>query len=85
MPARVITWGPGPLEEHHQLDLSWYAIHPIEMLYTLMGPGCEEVSRIVHAGWRRDDRPVEERQDRHGADGAAVRRIRRGGVPPQGR
>ncbi|HWB97530.1 MAG TPA: Gfo/Idh/MocA family oxidoreductase [Bryobacteraceae bacterium] len=42
----VSTWGPGPLEEHHQLDLSWYAIHPIEMLYTLMGPGCEEVTRI---------------------------------------
>jgi Oxidoreductase family, NAD-binding Rossmann fold len=39
------TWGPGPLEPHHQLDLSWYAIHPIELLYTLMGPGCEEVSR----------------------------------------
>jgi len=42
----VETWGPGPLEPHHQLDLSWYAIHPIELLYTLMGPGCEEVSRI---------------------------------------
>jgi hypothetical protein len=39
------TWGPGPLEEHHQLDLAWYAIHPIEMLYTLMGEGCEEVTR----------------------------------------
>jgi hypothetical protein len=42
----AITWGPGPLEEHHQLDLAWYAIHPIEMLYTLLGPGCEEVTRI---------------------------------------
>jgi len=43
----VITWGPGPTEPHHdKLDLSWYAIHPIEMLYTLLGPGCEEVSRI---------------------------------------
>lgn len=42
----VITWGPGPLEEHQQLDLSWYAIHPIEMLYALMGRGCVEVSRI---------------------------------------
>jgi hypothetical protein len=42
----VITWGPGPLEEHHKLDLSWYAIHPIEMLYALMGPGCQEVTRI---------------------------------------
>jgi hypothetical protein len=41
----VFTWGPGPLEEHHHLDLSWYAIHPIEMLYTLMGTGCEEVTR----------------------------------------
>jgi hypothetical protein len=41
------TWGPGPLEEHHQLDLSYYAIHPIELLYTLMGTGCEEVTRIA--------------------------------------
>jgi hypothetical protein len=42
----ALTWGPGPFEEHHHLDLSWYAIHPIEMLYTLMGPGCVEVSRM---------------------------------------
>jgi hypothetical protein len=42
----VITWGPGPLEPHHQLDLSWYAIHPIEMLYALMGKGCVEVTRM---------------------------------------
>lgn len=45
----VITWGPGPTEEHHYLDLSWYAIHPIEMLFTLMGPGCEEVTRVSSA------------------------------------
>lgn len=47
----VVTWGPGPFEEHHYLELAWYAIHPIEMLYALMGPGCEEVTRIagVHA------------------------------------
>jgi predicted dehydrogenase len=43
----AMTWGPGPFEEHHQLDLSWYAIHPIEILFTLMGPGCEEVTRIA--------------------------------------
>ena len=43
----AMTWGPGPLEEHHHLDLAWYAIHPIEMLYTLMGQGCEEVTRIL--------------------------------------
>ncbi|HVO98731.1 MAG TPA: Gfo/Idh/MocA family oxidoreductase [Bryobacteraceae bacterium] len=45
----AVTWGPGPFEEHHQLDLSWYAIHPIEILFTLMGPGCEEVTRISGA------------------------------------
>ncbi len=43
----VSTWGPGPLEEHHYLDLSWYAIHPVELLYTLMGPGCVEVTRVA--------------------------------------
>jgi hypothetical protein len=41
------VWGPGPLEEHHQLDLSWYAIHEAEMLYTLLGRGCEEVTRVT--------------------------------------
>jgi hypothetical protein len=45
----VITWGPGPFEEHHKLDLSWYAIHPIELLFTLMGTGCEEVTRVASA------------------------------------
>ena len=39
------VWGPGPFEEHHHLELAWYAIHPIETLYTLMGMGCEEVTR----------------------------------------
>ena len=46
----AITWGPGPLEEHHKLDLGWYAVHPIEVLYTLMGPGCEEVTRTFAEG-----------------------------------
>lgn len=41
----VSTWGPGPLEPHHYLELAWYAVHPIELLYTLMGPGCETVTR----------------------------------------
>ncbi len=40
------VWGPGPLGEGHPLDLSWYAIHEAEMLYTLLGTGCEEVTRI---------------------------------------
>jgi predicted dehydrogenase len=42
----VFAWGPGPQEDHQRLDLSWYAIHPIEILYTLMGPGCQEVMRV---------------------------------------
>jgi hypothetical protein len=43
------TWGPGPLDTHHYLDLSWYAIHPIEVLYTIMGRGCESVTRVTSA------------------------------------
>jgi len=39
------TWGPGPFEEHHPLELAWYAIHPVELLYTTMGTGCESVTR----------------------------------------
>jgi hypothetical protein len=42
----VITWGPSPPEPLFPLDLAWYGIHSIELLYTLMGPGCEEVRRI---------------------------------------
>jgi hypothetical protein len=45
----VLTWGPGPEEPHHYLDLSWYAIHPVEVLFTLMGPGCREVTRTTAA------------------------------------
>jgi hypothetical protein len=43
----AIVWGPGPVEEHHALDLSWYGVHPVEMLYALMGPGCETVTRTA--------------------------------------
>lgn len=45
----AITWGPGPLEEHHYLELSWYGIHATEMLFTLMGRGCETVTRTYSA------------------------------------
>ena len=55
----AIVWGPGPLEEHHKLDLTWYGIHAVEMLYTLFGPGCTEVSRmrspdedVITARWK---------------------------------
>jgi hypothetical protein len=43
------TWGPAPVEPHHQLELSWYGIHPLEMLYALMGTGCESVTNTSTA------------------------------------
>jgi hypothetical protein len=42
----AIVWAPGPLEPHQKLDLSWYGIHGVEMLYTVLGMGCVEVSRV---------------------------------------
>jgi hypothetical protein len=38
------TYGPCSLEEHHP-DLFWYGVHGVELLYTIMGTGCESVSR----------------------------------------
>jgi hypothetical protein len=43
------VWGPGPLGDGHPLDLSYYAIHEAEMLYTLLGTGCEAVARVTSA------------------------------------
>jgi hypothetical protein len=37
-------YGPCSLEKHHP-DLFWYGIHGSEMLFTIMGIGCESVSR----------------------------------------
>lgn len=43
------AWGPCSLEEHHP-DLYWYGIHGVETLYTIMGPGCESVTRVHQKG-----------------------------------
>ena len=56
----VITWGPGPFEEHHHLELAWYAIHPIEMLFTMMGTGLRRSDPHRRRRRRRDHRPLEE-------------------------
>jgi hypothetical protein len=39
------TYGPCSLEEHHP-DLYWYGVHAVEMLFTIMGPGCKSVRRV---------------------------------------
>jgi predicted dehydrogenase len=54
----VDAYSPATLEPHHP-DLYWYGIHGIEILYTLMGPGCLWVERsftddqeVVTAQWK---------------------------------
>ncbi len=42
-------YSPCPLEPHHP-DLFWYGIHGVEPLFTIMGPGCESVTRVNTAG-----------------------------------
>jgi predicted dehydrogenase len=39
------AFSPCSLEEHHP-DLYWYGVHGVEILFTIMGAGCESVSRI---------------------------------------
>ena len=38
------AFSPCSLEEHHP-DLYWYGVHGVEMLFTVMGPGCQSVQR----------------------------------------
>ena len=39
------SFSPCPLEKTHA-DFYWYGIHGVEILCTVMGPGCESVNRI---------------------------------------
>ncbi len=43
-----LAYGPCSLEEHHP-DLFWYGIHGVESLFTIMGTGCQTVSRAHSA------------------------------------
>jgi hypothetical protein len=42
----AISYGPCSYEEHHP-DLFWYGVHPTEALFTVMGTGCETVTRVA--------------------------------------
>ncbi|WP_286589601.1 Gfo/Idh/MocA family oxidoreductase [Sphingobacterium sp. N143] len=72
--AEVYTYAE--LESHH-LDLAWYMIHGVEMLYSVMGTGCEKVIRIFNpdqelvVGYWKDGRIGTVRGIRKGANNIA--------------
>jgi predicted dehydrogenase len=74
----AMAWGPASLEPTHPLDLSWYGIHAIELLYAVMGPGCTRVSRTFTAdadvivGLWKDGRTGIVRTIRNSEDGYGV-------------
>jgi predicted dehydrogenase len=41
----AFTYSPAHIEPSHP-DLYWYGVHGVEMLYSVMGTGCQEVIRI---------------------------------------
>jgi hypothetical protein len=43
------AYGPCHLEPHHP-DLFWYGVHGVETLFTIMGTGCQSVTRVRTEG-----------------------------------
>ncbi len=44
------VYSPCSLEEHHP-DLYWYGVHGVEMLFAVMGTGCQSVKRTQTDGY----------------------------------
>lgn len=67
------TYSPAAIEKTHP-DLFWYGIHGVETLYTVMGAGCNTVTRFstpdtdVVVGMWKDDRIGTFRGTRRGPD-----------------
>ncbi len=41
----AVAWSPCSLDPTHP-DLYWYGVHGVETLFTIMGPGCQQVTRV---------------------------------------
>lgn len=83
------VYTPAEIDPGH-IDLSWYGIHGVEMLFTVMGPGCESVSRVhtdgtdVLVGKWRDGRIGTVRGIRKGAANIAGTAYGEKGIAPLG-
>ena len=83
------VYTPAEIEPNH-LDMAWYAIHGIEMLFTVMGPGCKTVTRVYNDGvdfvtgiWE-DGRVGSVRGIRNGASNIAGTAFGASGIAPLG-
>jgi predicted dehydrogenase len=84
-----LVYSPCALEEHHP-DLFWYGVHGIEALYTIMGTGCQSVSRshtkdtdLVTGVWS-DGRVASYRGLRSGKQDYGALVFGTGGIAPAG-
>ena len=71
------VWAPGGVEGHEYLEASEPAYHAIEMLYSVLGPGCEQVTRVVGANFDDSEDVVAARWK--GGRTATVRTLRPSG------
>lgn len=68
---RCVAWSPMHTEPHHP-DLFWYGIHGVEILFTVMGTGCQTVTRTaqdrVEGTWADGRTGVFEARQGYGAE-----------------